>query len=175
MRKLAWFAAVAIAAIGCQDSPNAPVAQKEPDIALSAGGGGGISNTADVEFGTDEEKNPHKSEHAADKIRPHTVVIAAGGSVTYEIYPEHQPAVYQAGTDPDDIDTSQIEPVPGFPGLFRITDANGRIALAPDQSDEEKEWTTPPGTFDQPGKYLVICTTLPHFVENNMYSYVIVK
>ncbi len=93
MRKLAWFAAVAIAAVGCQDSPNAPV-QKQPDIKFSAGGGGGISNTADVEFGVDEDAHPNISEHAADKIRPHTVVIAAGVSVTYYIYPEHQPAVY---------------------------------------------------------------------------------
>lgn len=175
MTKLAWVAAVAIAAVGCQDSPNAPVGQNEPEIRLSAGAGGGISSTAKVEFGSDEEENSHKSEHAADKIRPRTVVISVGGSVTYEIYPEHQPAVYEPGTRPQDIDTSQLEPIPAFPDLYRITDSDGRIALAPDQSDTEKEWTTPPGTFDRPGTYLVICTTLVHFVESKMYSYVIVK
>lgn len=175
MKKLAWFAAVAFAAVGCQDSPNSPLAKADPGLGFSAGAGGGISATADVEFGSDEEQNPTRSEHAADKIRPHTVVIARGGSVTYEIYPEHQPAVYQPGTRPEDIDTSQTEPIPGFPGLARITDTNGRIALAPDQTPDEKEWTTPPGTFDNPGRYLVICATLVHFVESNMYSYVIVK
>lgn len=171
MKTLAWFAAAAFAVAGCQDSPNSPLVQKDPDLRLAAG----HPLSADVEFGSDEEDHPNRNEHAADKIRPHTVVIGVGGSVTYEIYPEHQPAVYEPGTQPDDIDTSQVEPIPGFPGLVRITDSDGRIALAPGQSDEEKEWTTPPGTFDQPGTYLVICTTLVHFVESKMYSYVKVK
>jgi hypothetical protein len=36
-------------------------------------------------------------------------------------------------------------------------------------------WTTPPGTFDQPGTYLVICTTQVHFLFAKMYGWVIVK
>jgi hypothetical protein len=55
--------------------------------------------------------------------------------VTYEIYPLHQPAVFEPGTRPEDVDTSQTEP----------------------------------------GTYLVICTTLVHFVEAKMYGWVIVK
>jgi len=39
----------------------------------------------------------------------------------------------------------------------------------------KKEWTTPPGTFEEPGIYLVICTTLEHFEEAKMYGWVIVK
>jgi plastocyanin len=58
---------------------------------------------------------------------------------------------------------------------FRINDPNGRVALAPAQALTAHSWTTPPGTFDQPGRYLVICTTLPHFAVNNMYGWVIVK
>ena len=60
-------------------------------------------------------------------------------------------------------------------GADRINDPTGRIALAPPQSLEEKDWTTPPGTFDQPGKYLVICTTFVHFQFAKMYSYVVVS
>jgi hypothetical protein len=36
-------------------------------------------------------------------------------------------------------------------------------------------WTSPAGTFDQPGTYLVICAIVPHFVEAKMYAWVVVK
>jgi hypothetical protein len=103
------------------------------------------------------------------------VVIQAGGSVTFEIYPLHQPAVYAPGTRPEDIDTGETEPIPVLPALTRITDSTNRLALAPDQTFTEKEWTTPPGTFNEPGRYLVICATTVHFVGANMHMWVIVK
>ena len=31
------------------------------------------------------------------------------------------------------------------------------------------------GTFSVPGRYLVICNFLPHFVDNDMYGWVIVQ
>jgi hypothetical protein len=95
--------------------------------------------------------------------------------VTFEIYPLHQPAVYAPGTRPTDIDVTQTEPIPVLPVLSRITDAANRLAVGPDQAFVEQEWTTPPGTFDQPGRYLVICATTVHFVEAHMYAWVIVK
>ena len=81
------------------------------------------------------------------------------------IYPLHQPAVFAPGTRPDDVDISVTEPIPVFPALDRIVvvDDPALIALAPDQTLNEKEWTTPPGTFDEPGQYLVICTTFVRF------------
>jgi hypothetical protein len=82
--------------------------------------------------------------------------------------------VFEPGTVPGDIDTSQTEPIPNFPGLTRITYSDGRLALAPDQPLVETEWETPDGTFDEPGRYLVICTTTVHFVQSNMYAWVIV-
>ena len=33
----------------------------------------------------------------------------------------------------------------------------------------------PAATFSAPGKYLVICTFLPHFVEFEMYGWVVVR
>ena len=36
-------------------------------------------------------------------------------------------------------------------------------------------WTTPAGTFDTPGRYLVLCNFAPHFAEFGMYGWVDVK
>ena len=179
---LAFFLAGTLLA-ACSDRSDVPTSAT--DTSMTEGNAldvAGVPLEAEFEFGIEEgkvgsnfEETHDRSFHAVDKVRPRTVTIAQGGSVEFEIYPEHQPAIYEPGTRPEDIDTSQTEPIPLFPDLVRITDDDGRIALAPDQSLEEKEWTTPPGTFDEPGKYLVICTTLVHFVEANMYAWVIVK
>ena len=143
-----------------------------------------VSSHAEIEFGSEHVGSPFppaqhdQSFHAFDKLRPQTVVIERGGSVTFEIYPCHQAAVYAAGTTPDDIDASLVVPnTPGCPPE-RIDDPAGRIALGPPQQPPgagEIEWTTPPGTFDQPGRYLIICTTRVHFLFAKMYGWVIVQ
>ena len=184
MHRFFAFALAAVLLAACSDYSDVPTAS--PDAVPTEGAtldAATVQTTAEVEFGIEEGKvgtnfppaTHDGSFHAFDKIRPRTVTIARGGSVTFEVYPLHQPAVFEPGTHPEDIDTSQTEPIPVFPVLERITDDDGRIALAPDQSFVETEWTTPPGTFDEPGKYLVICTTLVHFVEAKMYGWVIVK
>jgi plastocyanin len=173
----------AFLAIACQDAPRSTGPDELP--ALLAGdqrAGTALATTAEVEFGSDEVGSPFppaehdNSFHSFDRLRPVTVTIARGGSVTFEVYPCHQPAVYEAGTAPEDIDASLLEPI-GIAGCppDRIDDPSGRLALAPPQSDEEHEWTTPPGTFDQPGRYLVICTTFVHFAFAKMYGWVIVQ
>lgn len=176
--KLALTTILAVALLlGCQDhsaTPTAPGATFDR-AAL------GASDEADVEFGIEEgavgspfpPAEHDQSFHAFDKVRPRTVVISRGGSVTYEIYPCHQPAVYAPGTDPDDIDVTATEPI-GVAGCppDRIVDPTNRLAVAPPQSSEEQEWTH---TFDEPGRYLVICTTTVHFVFAKMYSWVIVQ
>ena len=167
--------------LSCQDRPSDPLTPNVDGTAAFATGG--IPLEAEVEFGIEEgsvgtnfDPAVHdRSFHAFDKIRPGTVVIQVGGSVTFEVYPLHQPAVYDRGTRPEDIDTDETEPIPVLPALTRITDSTNRLALAPDQTFTEKEWTTPPGTFDEPGKYLVICATTVHFVGANMCMWVIVK
>jgi hypothetical protein len=144
--------------------------------------------SAEVHFGSDEVGSPFppptghdRSGHASHKMVPRQVTIARGGSVTFEIYPIHQPAIYSPGKQPTDVVVADpaLEDLtlPCLPTQqdFVINDPAGRIALAPPQTCEEKDWTTPPGTFDQPGRYLVICTTRPHFVEDQMYGWVIVK
>jgi hypothetical protein len=98
--------------------------------------------------------------------------------VTFQIGPFHQVAVYQPGTKPGDIEVSPatLQPLivgPVFIPNFIINDPDGRLALGPPVSFAPQQWTSPPLT--QPGTYLVICTVTPHFVEANMYGWIIVK
>jgi hypothetical protein len=171
-------AAIVVSLAACQGSD--PIA---PDPAkLEANAAQSHPLNVEVEFGSDHVGSPFppaqhdRSFHAFDKIRPRTVVIRRGGSVTFEVDECHQPAVYAPGTTPGDIDVSLTEPI----GVAecppdRINDPTNRIALGLPQQAGEADWTTPPGTFDQPGKYLVICTTFVHFVFAKMYAWVIVK
>lgn len=142
---------------------------------------------ATVQFGIDSHGSPFPppdehdaSGHARDKVYPREVVIARGGDVTFQLALVHQVAVYEPGTRPADIriDATTLEDVNLGPFTipnFRINDPSHRIVLGTPQVLFETEWTTPPGTFDQAGRYLVICTTLPHFASSNMYGWVTVK
>jgi hypothetical protein len=171
--------------LACQDVPQ-PVgpdterANSQPEMQKSLASA--VELTAEVEFGSDHVGSSFppaqhdNSFHAFDRIRPHVVHILQGGRVTYEVYPCHRPAVYEPGITPDDIDTSLLEPI-GVTGCppDRINDPTGRLALAPPQSLIEADWTTPPGTFNEPGTYLVICTTFVHFQFAKMYAFVVVR
>jgi plastocyanin len=147
--------------------------------------------TATVEFGQNAEPPnvgspfppvpPHdQSAHAKDNLVPRTVVISQGGSVTFNIGPFHQVAIYEPGTKPEDIEVSPatledlgpLSPCLPFvlPDLV-INDTVGRTALGPSHSCSLQTWTV---TFDEPGRYLVICTTLPHF-DVGMFGWVIVE
>lgn len=180
MKKASLLVPLALALTDC-DRPTTPSSTAvAPNLSAAA--------IAEVRFGINELGSPFPpqdghdhSSTAADKLVPQTVVIARGGSVTFRIDEVHQAAVYRPGILPRDIliDGSTLEDVDlGF-GIvlpqFRINDPNGRLALAPPQALADHTWTTPPGTFDQPGRYLVICTSVPHFVLNRMYGWVIVQ
>lgn len=144
----------------------------------------GVPSSATIIFGDPNAGSPFPPEeghdashHASDKMVPRTVVIAEGGEVTFEVAPFHQVAIYDVGTEPEDIDITMTEDLtnPFFIPDFIINDPNNRVALSPDLNVFPTVWTTPAGTFDEPGKYLVTCTTFPHFVEADMYGWVIVK
>ena len=146
---------------------------------LPAGEATALESTATVQFGRPDTGSPFpppsghdQSSNAKDNLTPRTVVIAAGGSVTFEIAGFHQPAIYQAGTTPADIvPTTAPTPPPG-----RVNDPNGRLALAPlNIPPATTSWTSPAGTFAEPGRYLVICNIRPHFVTFEMYGWVIVQ
>lgn len=131
---------------------------------------------ATVRFGNpdagnfDPEVGGNASFNAQDNLIPRTVTISAGGSVTYEIAGPHQPMVYEPGVRPSDID------VPAFPPNFFIDDDEGLKEPGPfNVPPGTTTWTTDADTFDEPGKYLVLCNVTPHFAFANMYGWVIVK
>jgi plastocyanin len=127
-----------------------------------------LPDSATMRFGNLELgsglNNPPVSFHdnsfrAQDTIFPGSVVIAAGGSVDFEIEGFHQVAIYEPGVAPRDI---EIVGTPPF-----VNDPDGRVFLG-GMSDEQV-------TFDEPGKYLVICNVAPHFEEASMWGWVMVK
>lgn len=175
--------------LACQDNPTAADWSAE-DSSPANVVGAGIPGNAVISFGRDDVGSPFpppsghdQSGHARDRLRPSTAIIRAGGSVTFEMGTFHQVAIYDQGVGTGDIDASATvdltAPPPAPPGTviipnFIIDDAAGRLALS-DFSFAPMTWTSPPGTFDVPGRYLVICTVVPHFLGANMYGWVIVK
>lgn len=140
--------------------------------------------TATVQFGQPNVGSPFpptsghdQSAHAVDNMVPRTVVIDQGGSVIFNTSGVHQVAIYEPGTDPEDIDTSALVltpagcPKPGGAPLL-IDDADNRVALYAQPCGPAPRQVT--HTFTEPGRYLVICAFLPHF-QVQMYGWVIVR
>jgi plastocyanin len=121
---------------------------------------------AHMEFGNPKAGTPYppqvhdQSLHGKDRIIPGTVVIDAGQTVTFRVYPSHRVAIYKDGVRPEDIKVG--------PGPF-VLDPTNRIALqgAP---VPQIMWK-----FKEPGRYLVICAATRHFVVAKMYGWVIVR
>ena len=140
--------------------------------------------TATVQFGQPNVGSPFpptsghdRSAHAVDNLVPRTVVIDKGGTVTFRTFGVHQVAVYDDGTEPDDIDTSDLILTPaGCPkpmgAALMIDDDTNRIAVYPQPCGPAPREVT--HTFPDAGRYLVICAFLPHF-EVQMYGWVIVR
>ena len=172
---------------GCSDVP-APVAlDLEPNLAR-VGTPPGYPDEVVISFGRDDvgspfpPPDPHdQSFHAKDKIRPRLVHLAAGGNVVFDMGTFHGVAIYEPGTTPADIEISPATlenldvPFPPFVlEDFVIDDPDGRVALGP-MSFAPMQWSPAADTFDEPGRYLVICYVLPHFVGAKMYSYIDVR
>ncbi len=170
--------------LACEQPPSAPSADALNADGLTAGitaaKADALPDHAEVTFGREKQgtdffpPGSHDgSFHAKDAIRPRVVVIRAGGTVTFNVAAAHKIAIYQPGTDPRDIDVTSLEP-PGTPFPFPpiINDPNGRIVRGTLAFGPPVPFTW---TFDQPGKYLVICEVLPHFADARMYAWVDVK
>lgn len=188
MRRILALTALATTAglvlgVGCQET-SAPTetGPGQPSLDAKPGQGGTGAASAVVQFGDHEAGSPFppavhdRSFHAKDKIVPRTVTIDRGGEVRFEIGPEHQVAIFEPGTEPEDIDATQTVEDPALPGpLERIVFDEGRVALSPGPTGGHTTWTTPDGTFDEPGRYLMICTTNLHFLDAEMYGWIEVR
>lgn len=116
--------------------------------------------------------NPAMGAGNNHELIPNVVTIKAGGAVNFIISGLHNPAVYDDGTQPDEISTAS--PLPGAAGGI-INDANNRIYRGIDPNSQ------PPSRdrvevvyFPNPGTYLVICGVLNHFVNDGMFGFVTV-
>ena len=190
-----WISVVAIPILvtACTQSASGPsLAQPTSSISSSAqvsgqGGGGALSATmqfGQVDVGSQQPPGSthDQSAHAKDNVVPGTVVIKAGGTVTFNLPASvHQIAIYKPGTEPADINTSIVTTLKVFAGCTQsvlpvnaplvINDSTNRYATIPVPCLTP---TTKTQKFDTPGKYLVICAFLPHF-ESGMYGWVDVK
>jgi plastocyanin len=185
---------VALVGLACQDQ-GSPVQPDDSSIAVSTRGGdpgpgsqGGPPSSAVMRFGNNSAGSPFdpgsghdRSNHARDNLIPSTVVISAGGTVTFLVEPVHQVAIYAPGTEPEDIRLIPgvtLFPYVGPPGPpfipnFLIDEPVNRIFLGPPISFVAGHQTS--FTFHAPGLYLVICSVTPHFAVNKMYGWVRVK
>jgi plastocyanin len=113
----------------------------------------------------------------ADILIPQKVTIKEGDTVNFIIGGGHVLNIYGDGTKPEDIDTSVIEPATNCPTTAGgvINDPNNRIYRGPCFSTSFG--TTPTTTitrrdgvevvqFTKPGRYLVICSRLNHFINS---------
>jgi plastocyanin len=112
--------------------------------------------------GTDYPPQVHdESLHGKDRVIPGTVVIDAGQTVTFQVYPGHRVAIYNQGVRPEDI---TVPPTGSF-----VLDPTNRLYLQPSPTP------TVTRTFPTPGRYLVICAARRHFVVARMWGWVIVR
>ncbi len=171
MIPLALMAAVTAA---CADSPPGPGGSPDgslPDVA--AWGAMGLPMQATVQFGLEfgDVGSPFppshdESFHSYVRVHPRTVVIAAGGEVTFEMAsrPAHSLGIYDAGKRVADIDATQVD------GSNLIDDDPGDLLFSTVVTTSDVAHV-----FETPGRYLVICRVVGHFVHANMYGWVIVK
>jgi hypothetical protein len=112
-----------------------------------------------------------------DVLVPQRVIIKEGDAVNFIIGGGHVLTIYGDGTKPEDIDTSVIEPAERCPTTAGgvINDPDNRIYRGPCFSTSFG--TTPSTTitrrdgvevvqFTKPGRYLVICARLNHFISS---------
>jgi plastocyanin len=126
-----------------------------------APGTGATMEFGNPEAGTSFPPGAHDASfHGRDRVIPGTVVIDRGQKVTFRVYPGHRVAIYKPGMRAQDILIG--------PGPFVLYSPN-RIALQAAPTPQ-LSWT-----FNQPGRYLVICAIASHFYGANMYGWVIVR
>jgi plastocyanin len=171
-----------VLAIACSEGPAQPSlagTAAASAVRASSEDDQGLRLAATIQFGQVDVGSPFppsadhdESAHAKDNLVPGTVVIDRGGTVTFDVPAgAHQIAIYAPGTQPEDIDTSNLVRLCPGTAPRLINDATNRVALITHACGTawQAEYT-----FDTPGTYLVICAFLPHF-EVGMYGWVVVR
>src|SRR5215218_3154783 len=144
--------------------------------------GDGSPTTATVSFGAwhtepplDRFPNSSPADRNEHHLIPHTVTIAAGGTVNFIISGLHQVIVYDDGTQPEDINVEETTPSTGVPaGVLLIDDPTNRLYRGPDPSlpNLQPRDRVEVVYFPTPGTYLVICGVRDHFVNDGMFGFV---
>jgi plastocyanin len=175
----------ALLAATCAQQGTLPSIPNAPTGSIASQGGGSSGSTAEILFGNDGVGShfPPPSGHDAsgngrDNLIPRNVVIDLGGTVTFKMgfSGVHQVAIYKPGVEPDDI---RIVPPflasggRGCPPVPLIDDPQNREAVVGTQMCAGGS-STLTYTFKTAGKFLVICTFLPHF-NTAMYGWVTVR
>jgi plastocyanin len=184
MKQLAVLCLLALVAAACvQQAPGSPAGLGASATSALGVQPSGLVLSATIDFGRDSLGSPFPppsghdgSGHSRDRLFPTEVVIDKGGTVTFVMGTSgvHEVAIYSPGTSPSDIDTSLLDPPAATcPPVPIINDPTNRLAIVSDQVCEGGS-PAPTYTFNEPGRYFVICTFLPHF-EGGMYGWVRVR
>ena len=167
--KLAAVLPLTVTAFACSEGPPLELALQLANTPLSA----------TIQFGQANVGSPFpasadhdESANAKENLVPRTVVIDVGGTVTFDVPAGvHQIAIYEPGVQPEDLDISILTALcPGSTPRL-ISDSNRRVALITNACGSA--WQAQ-YTFNTPGRYLVICAFLPHFLDG-MYGWVEVR
>ena len=116
---------------------------------------------------------------------PYEAKIKAGGSVNFIVAGFHLIAIYAPGVTPDDIDETSVVPNSTPPGLIDDDQNGRRIYFGLDPRRLPLLNPPPPAPaapvlqdrvevvqFTQPGRHLVICAVVPHWVNDQMHGWV---
>lgn len=103
---------------------------------------------------------------------PQIVTIKEGGSVNFNISGGHVVAVYDDKTQPEDINTTNIEPAASCATSAGgvLSDSNSRIYRGPCFTGRRDGVEVV--QFSKPGTYLVICARKNHFERDDMFGFV---
>jgi hypothetical protein len=113
-------------------------------------------------------------------LDPERTVLRRGGSVTFEVSPFQQLAIYEPGTALEDIrfEKETLRPISIGPFTitnFQVDDPTRRLELSPPPTQKGYTWTTPADTFDRPGDYLIVSVSVPFLSLARMHGWIEVR
>ncbi len=168
-----------VLAVACSQPGSTPSSPSSAGGSLAAT----TSLAATVRFGNDTvgsgfppPSGHDQSGHGRDNLIPRTTVIDRGGTVTFVMGgPVHQVAIYADGTTVQEVSRAGAITKGGCPPVPYITGVNdpNLVAVVGEPVCAGGAWSVS-YTFTEPGRYLVICTFIPH-LDAGMYGWVEVR